>query len=152
MAPAWFLFQAVTVELPTQQRLRSAVTVTLGDRQQKKASEGRSCRNIRWEPDEDWYRGLYLSDMAHNLMVYLGKLQLVVSLRCYGGVIVLSRAHAKRRLTETRSFLPHTITSPVCNDICLTTVFNSNWLQWLNVVPMVRLYMTTCLKIKDAKL
>ena len=63
--------------------------------------------------------------MAHDLTVYLGKLRPVVSSRCYGGVVVLSRARAKRRLTETRSFLPYIITSPVCNDICLTTVFNS---------------------------
>ena len=58
-------------------------------------------------------------------MDYLGKLQLVVSSRFYGGVVVLSRAHAKWRLTETRSFLPYMITSPVCNNICFTTVFNS---------------------------
>ena len=66
--------------------------------------------------------------MAHNLMVYLGKLRLVVSSRCYGGVVVLSRAHAKWRLTETRSFLPYMTTRPVCNGICPTMVFNSNML------------------------
>ena len=84
--------------------------------------------NIRWEPDEDWYKELQLSDMARDLMVYLGKLRPVVSSRCYGGVVVLSRAHAKWRLTETRSFLPYMTTRPVCNGICPTMVFNSNML------------------------
>ena len=98
----------------------------LGDKQQIKASGRGRYINIRWEPDEDWYKELLLSDLAHDLMVYLGKLQLVVSSRCYGGVVVLSRAHAKWRLTETRSFLSYVITGPVCNDIYLATVFNGN--------------------------
>ena len=84
--------------------------------------------NIRWEPDEDRYKELQPSDMAHDLTVYLGKLRPVVSSRCYGGVVVLSRARAKWRLIETRSFLSYMITRPVYNDICLTMVFNSNML------------------------
>ena len=91
----------------------------------KASARGRH-RNIRWQPDEDWYKELQLSDMAHDLMVYLGKLRPVVSSRCYGGVVVLSRTRAKRRLTETRSFLSYVITGPVCNDIYLATVFNGN--------------------------
>ena len=100
--------------------------MTLGDKQQMKASARGRYRNIRWQPDEDWYKELQLSDMAHDLMVYLGKLRPVVSSRSYGGVVVLSRTRAKRRLTETRSFLSYMITRPVCIGICLTTVFNSN--------------------------
>ena len=49
-----------------------------------------------------------------------------MSSKCYGGVVVLSRAHAKWRLAKTRFFLSYVITRPVCNDICLTTGFNSN--------------------------
>ena len=119
------MFQAVTVELPKPRCSKSLVSVTLGDKQHTKASGRGRYRNISWEVHADWYRKLQLSTLVHNLMDYLGKLQLVVSSRFYGGVVVLSRARAKRKLTETRSFLPYMITSPVCYDICLTTIFNS---------------------------
>ena len=49
-----------------------------------------------------------------------------MSSRFCGGAVVLSRAQLKWRLTETRSFRLYAMTSPVCNGICLKTVFNSN--------------------------
>lgn len=106
------LLTAVTVELPKARRLESTVSVTLGDRREKITSKRGRYRVINWEPERAWYSKYDSLKTIPSLTIYVGKLRPTPSLKCHGRVDVISKAHAKRKLTGTHSFL-NKITTPV---------------------------------------